>query len=61
MVIIGQGTFGKVFLAKMLDNQPPVAIKSLKKTHLIKMNQIEHLRNEKNVLTLVDSPFIVKL
>jgi protein kinase X len=61
MVVIGQGTFGKVFLAKMLDNQPPVAIKSLKKTHLIKMDQVEHLRNEKNVLTLVDSPFIVKL
>ena len=40
--VIGTGTFGKVFLA-MLDGKA-VALKALKKTQLIELKQVEHVK-----------------
>lgn len=46
--VIGTGTFGKVYLA-LLKGQP-VALKALKKTQIIELKQIEHIKLEKSVL-----------
>lgn len=57
--VIGTGTFGKVFLA--LLNGQPVALKALKKTHIIGLKQIDHIKLEKSLLAQIFNPFIVNL
>lgn len=56
---IGQGTFGNVYLAT-LDGKP-VALKALKKTKIIKMEQVDHIKQEKSLLASISHPFIVNL
>lgn len=46
--MIGTGTFGKVYLA-MLDGKP-VALKALKKTQIINLKQVDHIKLEKSLL-----------
>jgi protein kinase A len=58
---IGFGFFGKVQLAKWITNyQTAVAIKSVSKEDATKMEQLEHLKNEKTLLKQLSHPFIVK-
>jgi len=57
--VIGTGTFGKVYLA-LLDGQP-VALKALKKTQIIELKQVEHIKLEKTILAHLYFPFIVNL
>ena len=57
--IIGTGTFGKVFLA-LLDGKP-FAIKVLRKRKIIEFNQVDHIRNEKELLASIQHAFIVNL
>ncbi len=57
--IIGTGTFGKVYVAQ-LDGLP-VALKALKKTYVIQLKQVEHIKNEKGILAEIDNPFIVNM
>ena len=61
---LGTGTFGRVRLVKhRSDNQEqdPLALKRLKKSAIIKLKQIDHVKSEKNVLSIIDHPFIVNL
>lgn len=46
--VIGTGTFGKVYLA-LLEGQP-CALKSLKKTQIIELKQVDHIKLEKSLL-----------
>ena len=46
--VIGTGTFGKVYLA-LLDGKP-VALKALKKTQIINLKQVDHIKLEKSLL-----------
>ena len=57
--IIGTGTFGKVYLA--LLGEQPIAVKSLKKSSVIQLKQVDHIKNEKNILAEIDNPFIVNM
>ena len=57
--VIGTGTFGKVYLA--LLNDQPVALKALKKTQIIALKQIDHIKLEKSLLAQIYHPFIVNL
>lgn len=57
--VIGTGTFGKVYLA-LLDDEP-VALKALKKTQIINLKQVDHIKMEKSLLAQVFHPFIVNL
>lgn len=57
--VIGTGTFGKVYLA-LLDGKP-LALKALKKTQIINLKQVDHIKLEKNILAQVYHPFIVNL
>ena len=57
--VIGTGTFGKVYLA-LLDGKP-VALKALKKTQIINLKQVDHIKLEKSLLAQIFHPFIVNL
>jgi len=57
--IIGTGTFGKVYLA-ILDGKS-YALKMLHKKKIIELKQIDHIKNEKNILASISHPFIVNL
>jgi hypothetical protein len=60
---LGTGTFGRVRLVKF-SNDPknePMALKMLKKTEIIRLKQVEHVRSEKKILSLIKHPFIVAL
>ena len=57
--VIGVGSFAVVKLAKLRHSQTPVAVKVMKKKHLLKTKQVAHVFAEKQILRLVQSPFIV--
>ena len=50
MGVIGRGTFGKVFLAKLKTTETLYAIKSLRKDVLVEAGQIENVKLEKEIL-----------
>lgn len=52
---------GKVFLVREIRTGEMFALKVLKKDNIIKRNQVEHTRTERNVLGYVNHPFIVGL
>lgn len=58
--VIGQGSFGKVFLVQKKGSDDTVyAMKVLKKDFVKQRRQIEHTRTERKVLGTVRHPFIV--
>ena len=57
---IGTGTFGRVKLGKIKNEDKYVAIKILKKNKIIKFKQVDHILNELKILSLIDHPFIIK-
>jgi serine/threonine protein kinase len=59
--VIGTGSYGKVILSKKKDTEEVYAIKTLKKKHLIKKNQVEHTIAERSILENMDHPFIIHL
>lgn len=59
--VLGTGSFGRVCLARHLSTGKVVAIKSLTKSQIIKNGQVEHVISEKEILSRLDSPFIVKV
>ena len=60
---LGTGTFGRVRLVKLrgIHNSQPFALKMLKKSVIIKLKQLEHIRSEKAILERVRHPFIINL
>lgn len=61
---LGTGTFGRVRLVKHRSDDAktdPLALKCLKKSAIIKLKQIDHVKSEKKVLAIIDHPFIVNL
>ena len=60
---LGTGTFGRVRLVKLKSapKMPPFALKMLKKSVIIKMKQLDHIKSEKTVLKNMKHPFIITL
>lgn len=63
MKVIGKGSYGKVMLVrhKAEGEDHVYAMKMLRKEKVIKRNQVEHTKTERNVLEAVSHPFIVTL
>merc|ERR1740129_1401707 len=62
--VVGEGMFSRVRIAKL--KEPPgqtttIALKILKKKDIVKMQQVEHVRQEKDILLKISHPFIVDL
>jgi len=58
---IGTGTFGRVFLVKHKQTGEYFALKCLKKSEIVRLEQVIHTMNEKKILSSLKHPFIVNL
>uniref|UniRef100_A0A0N4ZS67 Protein kinase domain-containing protein n=1 Tax=Parastrongyloides trichosuri TaxID=131310 RepID=A0A0N4ZS67_PARTI len=58
---IGTGTFGRVQLCRHKINGKYYALKSMNIKHLIENRQVDHVYNEKKILSSTCHPFIVRL
>lgn len=59
--VLGKGSYGKVMLVKHANTGQTYAMKMLRKENVLKRNQVEHTKSERNVLERVTHPFIVNL
>lgn len=58
---LGTGSFGRVHLVNSKHNDRYYAIKVLRKEDVVRLKQVAHTKNERNVLMQVSHPFIVNL
>ncbi|KAJ2852483.1 serine/threonine-protein kinase dbf2 [Coemansia erecta] len=58
---IGQGGFGQVFLARKRDTGEVCALKKMDKQLLIRLNEVQHILTERDILRTSKSPWLVKL
>ena len=58
---IGKGTYAKVILVRHKTDNKLYAMKMLKKRYIIEKNQEEHIMTEKQILSKIDHPFLIKL
>ena len=58
---LGTGTFGRVRLVKHKSTGKYFALKALKKSEVIRLKQVEHIRSEKDILYRIDHALIVHL
>ena len=63
LTTLGVGTFGRVHLCRLRSDPSGqvFALKVMKKTVVLRLKQVEHVRNEKNILQLIDSSFVPRL
>jgi len=59
--LLGNGGFGCVELFQHTTTGETYALKSMSKGHIVKVGMQNAVINEKNVLMIADSPFVVKL
>jgi protein kinase A len=61
--VLGVGLMGTVRLARCVNCKDPayVAVKSIRKDYIAKHNDQRHINNEKEILTLMTSPFCIQL
>lgn len=58
---LGTGTFGRVRLAKNKSDGKYYAVKMSKKYEIIRLKQVEHIKNEVSLLKRVNHPGVVNL
>ena len=58
---LGKGAYGKVNLCKDKKTDELVAIKSVSKDYVAKLGKIKHVFREKDLLSELIHPFIIKL
>lgn len=61
LTTIGRGAFGEVRVCRKKDSQEVFAMKIMRKSEMLKKNQVAHIRAERDVLALADNPWVVKL
>lgn len=61
ITIIGRGAFGEVRVCRKKDTKEVFAMKIMKKSEMLKKNQVAHIKAERDVLALADNPWVVKL
>lgn len=59
--IIGRGAFGEVRVCKLKETGDVYAMKIMKKSEMMKKNQVAHIRAERDVLALANNDWVVKL
>lgn len=61
IAIIGRGAFGEVRVVRKKNTKEVFAMKVMKKAEMIKKNQVQHIRAERDLMVLADNPWVVKL
>uniref|UniRef100_A0A8C9S4F2 3-phosphoinositide-dependent protein kinase 1 n=1 Tax=Scleropages formosus TaxID=113540 RepID=A0A8C9S4F2_SCLFO len=59
--ILGEGSFSTVVLAREHSTGKEYAIKILEKRHIMKENKAQYVKRERDVMSILDHPFFVKL
>jgi len=58
---LGKGSYGHVQLVQDKTTEKTYALKGVMKKEVVECNQVEHIVSEKQVMMLMDSPFILQL
>jgi len=60
---VGTGTFGRVRVVKIKgsSDRTPMALKIMKKSEVIRLKQVEHVKAEVGILSQIEHPFVVNL
>lgn len=58
---LGTGTFGRVRLVRHITDNAHLALKMLKKRVIIRTKQLEHIRSEISLLSMIIHPFIINM
>ncbi|RNA30494.1 cAMP-dependent kinase catalytic subunit PRKX [Brachionus plicatilis] len=58
---VGTGTFGRVICVKHKEKKDYFALKIMSIAEVLRLKQTDHVKNEKEILNLVNHPFIIKL
>ena len=61
LAMLGRGSFGEVYLVQKTNSQMLYAMKVLSKDRIMGQNLMKYAMAERNVLSLTNHPFIVKL
>lgn len=61
LTLLGAGAFGRVTLVQSAKTNETFALKALDMTKVVKLRQIQHVMNEKNIMLKVQHPFIQRL
>ena len=61
IMVLGRGTFGKVFLVELKATKKLYAIKSIRKDILLEYEQVESTMLEKQIMIEVDHPFLINM
>ena len=61
ITLLGEGSFGDVFLVRYINNNNIYAMKKLSKQKLKLKNQVEHTKNERNLMVKLNCPFLLNI
>ena len=59
--LVGEGAFGKVIMVRNRLDRQLYAMKVISKKLLRKKNNVSYMKSERDILTKIDHPFLVKL
>ncbi|GLD95077.1 hypothetical protein PINS_up003702 [Pythium insidiosum] len=59
--MLGKGSFGKVYMVRRKCDGEVMAMKVLRKSELVKRNQVGHTMTERRIMSSIQHPFIVGL
>ena len=59
--MLGKGSFGEVYLVEKITTKKLYAMKILKKELIVGQNLTRYAKTERNVLSIMNHPFIVRL
>ncbi|ESN99226.1 hypothetical protein HELRODRAFT_189040 [Helobdella robusta] len=60
-ILIGEGSFSTVYLAKEINTNRECAVKVLEKSHILKEKKEKYVTREKDILLKINHPFFIKL
>lgn len=59
--VIGRGAFGEVRVVRKKDTKEIFAMKKLKKSDMVQMGQVNHVKAERNLMAEATCPWVVQL